>query len=389
MISREVLPAVILLAMVACIAPVDASEVPGKWSWQEPHALVHETGDISWQPRAFEFRPGESVRYIDYDSGDDSRAGDSVEAAWKHHPWDAQATGQAAACRGIHTYVFKRGVIYRGALQGRESGRADNPIRLTSDPAWGTGEAVISGSERVAKWTKGADHKDIPQPQEVWYADLDFAPRCVWTVDGEGLVVRIPLARTPNWTVTDADDVRSQWWHWDYRGARPFDNTIKHPRGHLLHLGMDSVNLTEGADYYQGAILWTEHGWVMGGPYPVQVETVDTQRRGLGFGGRWGGIGDYKIVRFNRYYLEDKPHYLDDPQGEFWFDRKGGGGRLYLRLPGGADPNDVRIEAARRNSLIDSAGMSHVYISALAFRFTNPHWRLDGRSEERRGGEEC
>ncbi len=44
-------------------------------------------------------------------------------------------------------------------------------------------------------------------------------------------------------------------------------------------------------------------------------------------GGGTGGV----IMRNMRYYLEDKPHYLDDPDGEYWFDKKGEGGRLYLR----------------------------------------------------------
>lgn len=395
MISPRIIFAATMLASAFCIAGVAgfagtvalADDEPGQWSWQQTHAQVHDTGDLSWQPQPFQFVAGQSVRYIDYESGDDARSGQSPDTAWKHHPWDDRATGKAAADRGTHTYVFKRGVVYRGSLKADESGQPGNPIRLTSSPDWGRGEAVICGSERVGNWTRGADHKDIPQPQQVWYADLDFAPRCLWMISGDNdnAITRIPLARTPNWTVTDPDNVCSQWWHWDHKNARPFDNTVALPGGRKLHLGIDSINLTESEDYYKGAILWTEHAWVMGGPYPVRVEAVDTKRRGLGFGGRYGGIESYKIARYNRYYLEDKPHYLDDPEGEFWFDRRaggaggnGGGGRLYLRLPAGADPNTVHIEAARSNNLIDSSGVNHLHISGLSFRFTNPHWLLDG-----------
>lgn len=77
------------------------------------------------------------------------------------------------------------------------------------------------------------------------------------------------------------------------------------------------------------------------------MEAVDTEKRRWAFEGRWGAADSYPIVRYNRYYLEDKPQYLDDPEGEFWFDKRGEGGRLYLRLPGDADPNSVHIEAAR------------------------------------------
>lgn len=348
-----------------------------EWSWQKPHAQVDPKGDLVWKPEPFVFRKGASVRYIDFEGGSDENAGDAPERSWKHHPWDPAAAGKAAACTGIHTYVFKRGVVYRGNLVVKESGRPGDPIRLTSDPAWGKGEAVICGSERVTNWRKGADHKDIPEPQKVWWADLPFAPRCLWRLERDGRAVRIPLARTPNWKVSDPDDVKSEWWHWDYKGEKPFDVFIDRG-GRRYHLGIDTEHLTRPADYYQDAILWTEHGWVMGAPYPVRVEVVETSRKGLGFGGRWGGAGSYKIVRFNRYFLEDKPHYLDDPEGEFWFEKKGPGGRLYLRLPGDADPNAVPLEAACRSTLIDAARMSHLHITGLTFRFTNVYWKLDG-----------
>jgi hypothetical protein len=345
------------------------------WSWQQPHAEVGAKGDLIWKPLPFSFEAGASVRYIDYEAGDDDRPG-TRGRPWKHHPWDAEATGRAAACAGVHTYVFKRGVVYRGVLNARESGVPRAPIRLTSDPDWGTGEAVLCGSQQVRRWQKGADHGDIPQAGKVWFADLDFAPRCVWLVEGAGNIVRVPLARTPNWKVSDRDDIKSQWWHWDYAGEKPFDVFTETADGKKLYLGVDKAHLTEPAEYYENALVWTEYGWVMGTPYPARVEVVDTERRGLGFGGQWGGVGSYKTIRYNRYYLEDKPHYLDTP-GEFWFQKKGQGGRLYIRLPEEQNPNEARIEAARHLNLIDSAGMSHIDISGLTFRFTNVYWSLD------------
>jgi len=64
----------------------------------------------------------------------------------------------------------------------------------------------------VKAWHHGATHKDIPEPDKVWWADLDFAPRCVWNVSDDGTITRIPLARTPNWKVSNPDDVKSEWW---------------------------------------------------------------------------------------------------------------------------------------------------------------------------------
>lgn len=204
-----------------------------RWSWQESHAAVNPQGDLQWQPRPFVFEKGASVRYIDFDAGDDANAGDSSSDAWKHHPWDPQATGKSASCSGIHTYVFKRGVCYRGQLLVKDAGRPDDPIRLTSDPAWGQGEAVLCGSERVMHWMKGAAHKDIPAPEKVWWADLDFAPRSVWSVAKDGAIARIPLAsraelggfqsgRCEERVVGLGQSAQGVWQH-DHERARPGD----------------------------------------------------------------------------------------------------------------------------------------------------------------------
>ncbi len=360
---------------------------PSSWSWGRPHAVVSETGDLEWAPETFRFEPGGSVRYIDYADGDDGRDGQTPETAWKHHPWDPVAGGNAAAASGIHTYVFKKGVVYRGTLFADESGEPDKPIRLTVDPEWGEGEAAIYGSVALEEgWQRGAEHPDIPEPEQIWWQDLDFLPRNVWMVDENDAIVRLPLARMPNWTVSDPHDVKSEWWQWNYPEGRPFDVFTEGPGGRRLHLGIDTENLTQEEEYYENAIVWTEYGWVQSTPYPARVEVVDTDRRGIGFGGQWGGVGSYVIVKGNRYYLEDKPHYLNDPEGEFWFERRGEGGRLHIRLPEGTDPNDVTIEAARHKNLIDSERMSHVHISGLTFRFTNFHrdlTLLDHRAGER------
>ncbi len=346
-----------------------------RWSWQEPQAKVLSTGDLEWMPTPFEFQAGGSVRYIDFESGSDTNDGLSKQTPWKHHPWDPEAGGHAKACRGSHTYIFKQGVVYRGEMDAKESGTATAPIILTRDPSWGTGPAVICGSEAVTGWKKGADNNLIPEPEKVWYVDLNWAPRNVWIVGRDGAVTRIALARTPNWTVTDLDDIQSEWWTWK-NPDKPFDNyaTINGQRRHLA-FDKEHINTGKPQDYYEGAIVWTTKGWVMGSPFQARVLAVDREKGSLTFPCQWGGAPAYKIIRGCRYYLEDKPHYLDSP-GEFWFDKKGNGGRLYLRLPGDQDPSTVRVEVAKRIRMIDSRGMSHVHVRGLTFRFTNIYWNL-------------
>ncbi|MFO7956205.1 MAG: LamG-like jellyroll fold domain-containing protein [Candidatus Brocadiia bacterium] len=352
------------------------SAAGAEYSWQKPHATVLPTGDLEWAPQPFVFEAGETVRYVDFEGGDDSASGASQDAAWKHHPWDPEARGNAAKASGPITYVFRRGVAYRGALRPDESGEPGNPIRLTSDPAWGEGEAAIYGSELVTGWTRGADLPEIPEGESVWYADLDFAPRCVWMVDDEGDITRIKLARTPNWQVSDPYEILSEWWEWE----NPRWWTDEHTTtvdGKKMHLGIDTEHLTREADYYEGGLVWSEFGIMMGSPFASEIQAYDPEQKAVAFQGIWyGDTGE--IITGCRYYLEDKPHYLDEP-GEFWFDKEGVGGRLYVRLPGDVDPNSVAVEAGKRLNIIDSDGVSHLSISGLTFRFTNVYWDLAAR----------
>lgn len=356
--------------MIALAGDADAG-----WSWQEPHAKVIATGGLEWSPRPFEFQAGASRRYIDFESGDDTSDGTTRETAWKHHPWDPNATGEAKTCRGSHNYIFKQGVVYRGELNASESGTEQTPIILTRDPSWGAGPAVLCGSERVTGWKGGADDTRIPERDKVWWVDLEWAPRNVWVVGTDGAVLRVPLARTPNWTIRDPDDIKSEWWTWK-NPDKPFDNytTINGQRRHLA-FDQEHINTSNPQDFYEGATLWTTKGWVMGNPFPSRVLAVDRDKGSLAFACQWGGEPSYKIIRGCQYYLEDKPQYLDSP-GEFWFDKKGNGGRLYVRLPGDQDPNQVRVEVARRIRMIDSRGMSNVHVRGLTFRFSNVYWNL-------------
>ncbi len=346
---------------------------PDHWSWNQAMAAVTPGGDLTWKSAPFTFQAGKTVRYIDFEHGSDDHDGASQQQAWKHHPWDPAAEGQAKGCSGEVTYVFKRGTIYRGTLVAKENGSPGNPIRLTSDPAWGKGEAVIAGSEILPSWKQGADRADIPDAGKVWYADCGFKPRCVWMRDGDA-ITRVELARVPNWKVSDPEEVKSEWWrleqpNWWENGCGKYKVDFN---GHRAWLGVDTQHLTEPADHYVGAIAHVEFGWVMGTPFPTRVEGFDEGRKGIYFQGIWWGDSE-NIIAGMHYYLEDKPNFLTDP-GEFWFDE--GKGRLYLRLPGDKDPNSVAVEVARHINLLDSTGMSHVWVSGLSFRFTNNTWDL-------------
>ena len=72
---------------LVCLGRVIASagDATARWSWQEPQSKVLPTGDLQWAPQPFEFKPGSSIRYIDFDSGNDTNDGlskaDALEAS--------------------------------------------------------------------------------------------------------------------------------------------------------------------------------------------------------------------------------------------------------------------------------------------------------------------
>lgn len=159
--------------------------------------------------------------YIDFEQGDDRNPG-SRELPWKHHPWDLNADAVAKQTHGGHTYYFKKGVVYRGSLQARESGTAETPIVLTSEPSWGTGDALIYGSEALSdKWKSCTDAEcgeipDVSRPQ-TWYYDLHekFEPRLLFALQ-EDRVMRLNIARSPNWKIRNPDNPRGEWWEWTH-----------------------------------------------------------------------------------------------------------------------------------------------------------------------------
>lgn len=361
-----------ILEPAASAPAVVRTPEPARWAWNATPATITKSGDLAWKPQPFAFAKGATVRYIDFAQGSDDNDGASTAKPWKHHPWDPAATGAAKGGSGVVTYVFKRGVVYRGTLLARESGKSDDPIRLTSDPAWGQGEAVLSGADQVSGWKKGADNAAIPEATKVWWADVPFPAKDVWEA-GKGGIVRIPLARTPNWTVSDPNDVMKEWWTleqpewWTGKWKVNFN-------GHRAHVGVDRKHLDKPADYYVGAIVRPEFSVVMGTPFPTRIEGFDEQNKGLIFQGIWTGDSEQHWTG-NRYYLEDKAQYLDSP-GEFWSEQRGSGARIYLRLPGDRDPNASVVEAGSRIGIIESEGLSDVAITGLTFRFTNTHWDL-------------
>ena len=367
--TRPLLPAALLIA---------AATGARGYDWNETFATPLPGGELAYAPAAWKAPSPVRPRYVDYDAGNDDNDGATPQTAWRHVPFDPNATGRAKAHESsVDAYVFKRGVTYRGRICGSIAN-----VSFLSLPSYGSGEAVISGAEAVApsSWTVGSAPSSMPSPEKVWSAPLGFAPRSVWCRGADGAFVRLALARTPNWTVSNRDDVMAGWWTWQQPSwwTDVWKTTVN---GRRMHLGIDTDHLKNAgftADDLVGGLVWSEWGIVMGTPFPSKIEAFDPDAGTIAFQGFWYNDSE-KIITGNRYYLEDRPLFLDEG-GEFWFDR--GAGRLYLRLPGDADPRQTVVEAGARQFAMDFTSVSNVQITALAFARMNPHWDLEKRPFE-------
>jgi hypothetical protein len=73
------------------------------YSWQKPNAKAIGTGDPEWASRPFEFEHGPSVRYLDFDAGDDANEGTS-----KDRPWEAPPRAPAQRSGARHRALKRR-----------------------------------------------------------------------------------------------------------------------------------------------------------------------------------------------------------------------------------------------------------------------------------------
>jgi len=326
------------------------------YSWETQQAKVLPGGDLEWAPLAFQLVKGSSVRYIDFENGNDANSGLTTASPLKHHPWDATASGNALTTSGIQTYIFKRGVVYRGVLTAKESGAAGNPIRLTSDPDWGAGEACIYGSVKATSgWTKAnsSTAPNIPNTDLVWYKDLsgiENPTKVVCEVSGIG-IKRVYLARTPNCVDTPKEPMQ-KWWS--------FTNKAFSGTGVAL---TDTKNMVQSQiDYYKGGDVWAIEGVVvMCTMWKQKIQNYNPATKTI-------TVSDPNFGGKNcKYYTENTPYMLDVP-GEYYYDRNTG--RIFIRLEGDKDPNTTTVEIASKSNLLSINSKSNIEISGLTFGFT-------------------
>ncbi len=389
----------------------------GEYSWQKQQAKVLPNGDLEWSPMPFEFVKGEVVRYIDFENGDDNNDGKTKATAWQHHPWDVHASGKAKGEKGIVTYVFKRGVAYRGVITNEaktgksgkkgilvgESGEPGNPIRLTSDPSWGEGQAMILGSIKLPGEWKPAKTvsypKRIPEIDKVWALDLNalgvldkeknveiITQNSYWgksnlrmpflglfRVDSNGASHMQHLARTPDWQQGDENFVLDYWHKMD--GSKMLKDG-EGKKAKLIAKGIWDEDVLKGhpQDWFTGGYIWPQYGHFMGGPMPREIKDEVKNKRGKvikHYNPKDGVIYEGCYGNWHarlRYMIDNLPQYLDHDE-EFYYDPESA--HLFYRPPAGQDPNKMHLEWTRFGEGVYIDSQKHIEISGLHFKYQN------------------
>jgi parallel beta-helix repeat protein len=98
--------------------------------------------------------PTTGTYYVDFASGNNLNPGTQA-LPWKHAPGDANATGNPAktVLKAGDTVLFKGGVSYYGNVQVNGGGTPSAPVTLRGD-GWGSGKAIIDGSEPITGFTR-------------------------------------------------------------------------------------------------------------------------------------------------------------------------------------------------------------------------------------------
>jgi len=155
--------------------------------------------------------------------------------------------------------------------------------------------------------------------------------------------------------VSNLDDPQAEWLPWQAIERRQGEQNL------ARHEGMFQ-DKPEG--FFDGATVWTEWRGNMGTVHPTKIVELKRSTGEVALDSdrmNWVSAG-------NRFYVEDAPGLLDEP-GEYYYDEATK--RLYLRLPGDADPNGAAIEVPTVQHTLRIVDQSHIHVSGLTFRYGN------------------
>lgn len=270
--------------------------------------------------------------------------------------------GKAAGMVNAGETVEIRGGVYRESVRIERVATADHPIVFKPH---GDEQVIVKGVDEVTgQWEKVAGDKPIYAitlkdrfESKQTQSDQVF-------VDGKML----DLARHPNFSEHGDRMQPGNWFTVDnFVGSHKISGETewgKIEKGPSERVTIIAEAVGEREDgYWNDAQVWIkpeEHGvsWGFGRACPVIEHkgkrlTFDMAGEVNAFSAFGPGI---------RFFFYDKKELLDAP-GEWWLDRQAN--RLYVWLPGDADPNEHTIEVKRRDWAFDLTDSAHVTLKDI------------------------
>jgi len=259
--------------------------------------------------------------YVDFVNGNDNNNGTSYLSAFKHSPGDLTATGQPATVSLVSgdRIIFRGGVKYKGSINVKTSGVI---LDGNSDGTFGTGKAIIDGSEPLTGWSTCS----LPSVKAALYCtklptDVDINAIALY----QGLKPTIP-AQSPQ---------PSNYYHTDNLGEY-FETAASNVSGTSLN---DSTNLasftggwgsTKVKIWGAGNIIFTKNV-LSGTSSSINYDTTNT----------------YKD-RPTRYAILNHPAAMSNP-GEYYVDQLT---RTIYYYPYDGFPKDIDISKRERGIVI-------------------------------------
>ena len=380
--------------------------------------------------------PAQTEFFIDYRDGNDSNPG-TREKPWKHHPWDTSGSVKTVIPGDNVKFIFRRGIIYRGSISTLKTAPGAS-YEFSSAENWGAGDAFIYGSESAGRVWKNCSGLKCQIPEagksSVWYIELpDGSIPMMLYEKRKNEIIRIDMARSPNWKVRDQNNPRSEWN--EFTGscllyAIELDNTDGFQTGDLVsgsgkwidkeedllntEKGLNRITEINGqtlivgiesekkGEFAKGAVLRSANasGTIISVSFTGSMRLRDEinfkqQEREYWQGGllwwsepalRSGVISDYDPhknevytmmsrsigdKKYIQYFVEGLPQLLDS-ENEWCFIREGEHrGKLFVRLRNNQNPNETEIEIPRREIFLSGRNTSGITVKKLAFYFFN------------------
>ncbi|MCL4338144.1 DUF1565 domain-containing protein [Patescibacteria group bacterium] len=255
---------------------------------------------------------------------------------------------------------------YRESVTVSNSGTKDSPITLYVAPS-DRGKVILEGSELSSQmiWHKcnTVNCKKIPvnSGHEVFFTHLDWneIPYQIYeNISGRDLYP-LRLARTPNYNVTTDWKFHQNWWTSEDSSE---NNKVlsDHKLKNIGDINGATINLIDGGtrcgEFSYSRVIDNFNG--------QKGQIIFDQPVGFSiFGSQENGISQY-----TKYYVENKPQFLDE-KGEWFYDKKSG--ILYIWPLEEKNPKNLDIEISKRSFGLNLSKASNFIVDGLTIKYIN------------------